>query len=325
MKAIIATALGDPEVLQLGEAPRPEPAAGQVLVRLHKIGINFSDTERRRGIYRVPPLPWIPGGEGAGVVEAVGEGVEPEWIGERVAFWAMPPAVTGAYAEYAAAPASALFRLGSRLSFEQGAALALQGLTAYGVAYLTARIQPGQTVLIHAAAGGVGLLLVQMARNAGARVLGTVSNETKAEALRSLGGEPLEYGEDLPERVRATTGGEGVDVVLDSIGRATQGASLASLAPYGLLVFFGDVSGPPLPVDLDQLYGRCLRVGAFGLDLDHRPEAWATARQDLLRWVEEGALRLTISRVLPLAAAAEAHRLLESRQSIGKILLDVEA
>jgi NADPH2:quinone reductase len=323
MRAIVVNRLGDPDVLQIGDAPRPEPTAGQVLVRLHAAGVNFSDTERRRGVYRVPSLPWIPGGEGAGVVETVGEGVDPAWAGERVAFWAMPPAVTGAYAEYAAAPVSSLFRLGPRLSFEQGAALALQGLTAYGVAHLTARIQAGQTVLIHAAAGGVGLLLVQMARNAGARVLGTVSNQSKAETVRALGGEPLEYGEDLPERVRAATGGEGVDTVLDSVGRATQEASLASLAPFGLLVFFGDASGPPLPVDPDRLYGRCLRVGAFGLDLEQRPELWGTARRDLIRWAEEGALRLTVSRVLPLAEAAEAHRLLESRRSVGKILLRV--
>ncbi|HVR95656.1 MAG TPA: quinone oxidoreductase [Thermoanaerobaculia bacterium] len=325
MRAIVAHRLGEPDVLQIADVPRPEPAAGQVLVHLHMAGVNFSDTERRRGVYRVPSLPWIPGGEGAGVVEAVGSGVDPAWIGERVAFWAMPPAVTGAYAEYAAAPASALFRLGAGLSFDQGAALALQGLTAYGVAHLSAHIREGQTVLIHAAAGGVGLLLVQMARNSGARVFGTVSSDSKAEAVRAMGGEPLGYGDDLPQRVLAATGGRGVDVVLDSVGRATQEVSLASLAPYGVLVFFGDASGPPLPIDPDRLYGRCLQIGAFGLDLDYQPETWAAARQDLIRWVEEGALRLIISSVLPLAEAAEAHRLLESRQSVGKILLNVDA
>lgn len=323
MRAIVVQSLGDPDVLELAEAPRPEPGPGQVLVRLHAAGVSFSDTERRRGAYRRPDLPWIPGSEGAGVVEGVGPGVDPGLAGERVAFWAMPPAVSGTYAELAVAPAESLFRLGSGVGFETGAALPQQGLTAYGVVHLAARIEAGQTVLIHAAAGGVGLLAVQLARQAGARVLGTVSSERKVEAVRELGGEPLLYGDDLRERVLAATGGRGVDVVLDSVGRATQEVSFAVLAPFGHLVFYGDASGPPQPIDPDRLYDRSLKVGAFALDVDRQPERWTVVRRDLLRRVEEGSLRLTVSAVLPLAAAAEAHRLLESRQSVGKIVLSV--
>lgn len=323
MRAIVATELGEPEVLCLAEAEKPSPGPSQVLIRVRAAGINFSDTERRRGVYRRPDLPWIPGAEGAGVVEAVGTAVDPGWVGERVAFWAMPPAVSGAYAEYAVAPEASLFRLGERIGFEQGAALPLQGLTAYGVVHLAARVEAGQTVLIHAAGGGVGLLAVQMARQAGARVLGTVSSERKADAVREAGGEPLSYGEDLLPRVFETTGGEGVDVVLDSIGRATQEVSLAMLAPFGHLVNYGDASGPPPPIDPDRLYERSLKISSYMLNVDHRPERWAAIRKELLRWVEEGSLRLHLSAVLPLAKAAEAHRLLESRQSVGKIVLGV--
>jgi NADPH:quinone reductase len=323
MRAIVASALGDPDVLQLREVPRPAPGPGEVLVRLHRIGVNFSDTERRRGTYRRPSLPWIPGGEGAGTVEEVGAGVDPALRGRRVAF-VMPPEVSGAYAELAVVSEDFLFFLGDRLSFEQGAALPLQGLTAYGVVHIAAGVREGQTVLLHAAGGGVGLIALQLARNAGARVLGTVSTEQKAEAVRSLSGEPLLYGGDLLDRVLAKTNGQGVDVVLDSVGRATQELSLAALAPYGHLVCYGDASGFPPPIDPDRLYGRSLKVSAFGLRQDIRPETWRAARQDLLRQVEDGRLHLTISRVLPLAEAAEAHRLLESRQVVGKLLLAAE-
>jgi NADPH2:quinone reductase len=322
MRAIVASSLGDPDVLRLQEVPRPSPGPGQVLVRLHRIGVNFSDTERRSGVYRRPALPWIPGGEGAGVVEEVGEGVDPALRGRRVAFY-LPPDQSGAYAALAAVSEEFLFFLSDRLSFDQGAALPLQGLTAYGVVHIAAGVREGQTVLLHAAGGGVGLIALQLARNAGARVLGTVSTEQKAEAVRSLGGEPLLYGDDLLDRVLVRTQGQGVDVVLDSVGRVTQELSLAALAHYGHLVCYGDASGFPPPIDPDRLYDRSLKVSAFGLRQDVRPESWRAARQDLLRQVEEGRLRLTVSRVLPLSEAAEAHRLLESRQVVGKLLLAV--
>lgn len=151
-----------------------------------------------------------------------------------------------------------------------------------------------------------------------------MSSEAKAEAVRAAGGETLEYGDDLARRVLDATGGRGVDVVLDSVGRATQDVSLEALARFGLLLFYGDASGPPLPIDPDRLYERSLKIGSYTLDVNHRPELWTAARQELLRWVEDGSLRLNVSAVLPLAEAAEAHRRLESRASVGKILLDTQ-
>ena len=320
MRAILVHRLGPPEVLELADVPRPEPGHGQVLVQLHATGVNFSDTERRRGVYKNLTLPWTPGTEGAGQVVAVGPDTDPDLVGQRVAFWAMPPAVSGTYAEYAVAPAEALFHLGDAVPFDLGAALPVQGLTAYGLAFFATRLVPGSTVLIHAAAGGVGQILVQLARRQGARVLGTVSTPEKAAAVERLGGEAFLYGPDLPERVATATGGRGVDRVFDSVGKATQAQSLAILAPYGELIYFGEASGPPDPVDPDQLYHRCLKVGAFGLYIDD-PATWTIARRKLLTWVESGELKISISRRLPLAEAAEAHRLLEGRMTTGKMVL----
>ena len=321
MRAIVVQRLGPPEVLELGEVPVPEPGPGEVLVQIHATGVNFSDTERRRGVYVGLELPWIPGTEGAGRVVAVGPGVEPALLDRRVAFWAMPPAVSGTYAEYAIAPESSLFLLGPDTPFDVGAAFPQQGLTAYGLVFFATVLHPGATVLVHAAAGGVGQILVQLARRQGARVFGTVSSPEKAAAVAALGAEPLLYGEDLPERVAAATGGRGVDRVFDSVGKATQDQSLAVLAPHGELIFFGDASGPPAPVDPDHLYGRSLKVGAFGLNVDRDPAAWTAARRLVLEWIEAGELAISISRRFPLEEAAEAHRLIESRASIGKVVL----
>ncbi len=320
MRAILVHRLGPPEVLELADLARPEPGPGQVLVHLHATGVNFSDTERRRGVYKNLTLPWTPGTEGAGQVVAVGPDADPHLMGRRVAFWAMPPAVSGTYAEYAVAPADALFHLGDAVPYELGAALPVQGLTAYGLAFFATTLAPGATVLVHAAAGGVGQILVQLARRQGARVLGTVSSPEKAAAVERLGGEAFQYGPDLPERVAAATGGRGVDRVFDSVGKATQAQSLAMLAPYGELIYLGEASGPPDPVDPDQLYSRCLKVGAFGLYIDD-PATWTIARQNLLTWVEAGELKISISRRFPLAEAAEAHRLLEGRTTTGTIVL----
>jgi NADPH2:quinone reductase len=320
VRAILVHRLGPPEVLELADVPRPEPASGQVLVHLHATGVNFSDTERRRGVYKNLALPWTPGTEGAGRVVAVGPDTDADLVDRRVAFWALPPAVSGTYAEYAVAPADALFHLGDSVPFDLGASLPVQGLTAYGLAFFATTLAPGAVVLIHAAAGGVGQILVQLARRQGARVLGTVSSPEKATAVERLGGEAFLYGPDLPERVAAATGGRGVDRVFDSVGKATQVQSLAVLAPYGELTYFGEASGPPGPVDPDQLYDRCLKVGAFGLYIDDLA-AWTIARRNLLAWVEAGELRISISRRFPLAEAAEAHRLLEGRATTGKIVL----
>ena len=318
MRAIVVSTLGDPGVLTLGSRPVPRPGPGEVLVRLHAIGVNFSDTERRRGVYDPPALPWIPGNEAAGVVEALGPEVEPGWLGCRVAFWA--PRTSGTYAEYAVAPVTSLFRLLDRIDAAVGAALPAQGLTAYGLANFATALSPGQTALVHAAAGGVGALLLQLLRHRGVRVFGTASSETRRDRVRELGAIPLAYGPGLPEQVWFATGGRGVDAVFDSVGRATQAESLAVLTLYGHLVCFGEASGSPAPIHPDALYPRNLRISSFWLAADP-PERWDTARVELQEWVLAGRLRVALGPAFPLAEAAEAHRRLERRQAEGKLIL----
>jgi len=321
MRAILMRRVGGPEVLEVEEVPAPAPKKGEVLVEIHACGVSFADTEWRRARYRPTPLPWILGSEGAGVVVETGANVDASWRGRRVAFYAPPPAVSGTYADLATCPVTALMPLPNELDFVTAAAIPAQGLTAYLMIHRAARVRADQVVLIHAAAGGVGLLAVQLARRIGARVLGTVSSLEKSVAVREAGGEPLLYGDDLVERVRGLTDGRGVDVVLDSIGLPTQSPSLAMLAPFGELVHFGDAGGFPAAVNPDDLYARSLKVSAFGLDERHDPLAAAQARRDLVAWAVDGSLRFRIGRTLPLVEAAEAHRLLESRATIGKLVL----
>ncbi len=318
MQAIVVTALGGPEVLTPGSAPAPGPGPGEVLVRLHAIGVNFSDAERRRGSYDPPALPWIPGNEAAGVVAATGVGVERAWLGRRVAFWA--PRTSGTYAEYACAPVTALFDLLDGVDFATAAALPVQGLTAYGLSHVATALTRGHSALVHAAAGGVGALLVQLLLERGVTVVGTGSSAGKQDFIRQLGAIPLPYGPDLPKLVRGVTGGRGVDAVFDSVGRSTQADSLAALAPYGHLVFYGEASGSPAPIHPDDLYGRSLKVSAFWLATDP-PERWAEARRDLQRLVLDGRVRVKLDARYPLADAADAHRRLEQRQSMGKLVL----
>jgi NADPH2:quinone reductase len=318
MHAIIVRELGSPDVLTVGATDIPRPGPGDVLVRLHAIGVNFSETERRRGVYDPPALPWIPGNEAAGVVEGVGPGVGSELLGRRVAFWA--PRTSGAYAEYACAPAEALFHLMDGLEFPIAAALPAQGLTAYGLSHVATSLASGQTALVHAAAGGVGALLVQLLRERGVRVFGTASSPDKLAFVEGLGAVSIPYGAALAERVRAANAGRGVDAVFDSVGRATQSDSLAALALYGHLVFFGEASGSPAPIHPDELYGRNLKVSSFWLAADP-PERWAPARHELQRRVLDGSLRVTIGETFPLAGAADAHRRLEQRRTHGKLIL----
>lgn len=318
MHAIVVRTLGGPEVLALGTHPTPQPAAGEVLVRLHAVGVNFSDTERRRGVYDPPALPWIPGNEAAGVVEAVGPGVDPAWHGRRVAFWA--PRTTGTYAEFTAAPAAALFTLRDELDFVTGATLPVQGLTAYALSQVATTLQAGQTALVHAAAGGVGALLVQLLRKRGVRVFGTASTPAKRELVEGLGAIPLPYGPTMRGSVLDATLGRGVDAVFDSVGQATRADSFGVLALYGHLAYFGEASGPPAAIQVDELYERCLRVSAFWLAADP-PERWDQARRDLQQWVADGSLRVAVGQTFPLHQAAEAHRRLESRETHGKLIL----
>jgi NADPH:quinone reductase len=318
MRAIVVRSLGGPEVLQLAEVPVPAPRLDEVLVRIAAAGVNFADTERRRGVYAAPALPWIPGREAAGVVAAVGPGVDPTLVGARVAYF--HPQASGSYAEQATVPASALFRFDAEPPFDVMAALPAQGLTAHGVVRLAA-MRRGQTALVLAAAGGVGQILVQLARRAGARVVGVVSSATKGHAVAALGAEVITGYEGFDERARSLTAGRGVDVVFDSVGRATQAASLAALAPRGQLVYYGDASGLPPPIDVDSLYGRSLRIGAFGLDVVRDGEATELARRDLVAAFGRGDLRISVSRSFPLAEAAAAHAEIEGRRTTGKIVL----
>lgn len=319
MRAILMTSLGGPEVLQLTEVPDPPPpAAGEVLVRIAAVGVNFADTERRRGIYAAPTLPWIPGREAAGVVAAVGPGVSPQLVGSRVAYFA--PRASGSYAELATVPASALFHFEAEVRFDVMAALPQQGLTAHGVLQLAA-VKPGQTVLVLAAAGGVGQILTQLARRAGARVLAVVSTAEKRDAIAALGADVITGYDGFAAAAHALTSGRGVDVVFDSVGRATQAASFAALAPYGQLIYYGDASGFPAPIDVDSLYGRSLRVGAFGLEIDRDIEATARARRELVAALCCGELPITVSRSFSLSEAALAHTAMEARQTTGKVVL----
>lgn len=319
MLAIRFHSHGGPEVLRLEEVPLPEPGAGEARVRVRFAGVNFIDVYRRTGFYPVPALPAIPGGEASGVVEAVGPGVTEVAEGDRVAFWDAP----GAYAEAVVHRAARLLPLPEAVGFEAGATLPLQGLTAH---YLTRTIRPlgpGDTVLIHAAAGGVGLLAVQMAKLFGARVIGTCSTAEKAERARAAGADHvIRYTEeDFVEETKRLTGGAGVDLAIDGVGRATFEGSVAATRVRGHVILFGQASGEPDPIRPRRLLGSRTLSGASLFDYARdRDENLGRARE-VFGWHAEGRLAVHVDRVLPLAEAAEAHRLLESRATSGKLLL----
>lgn len=325
VRAVTAARPGGPEVLQVVDVPEPEPAPGQVVVRVAAAGVNFIDTYRRSGTYRMP-FPHVVGSEGAGRVVAVGADVTTSVVGDRVA-WASAP---GSCAELVAVAADDLIAVPDAVDDRTAAALPLQGLTAHYLATSTFPLAPGHDVLLHAAAGGVGLLLTQLAAARGARVVATVGSAAKEDLARAAGAaEVVRYrelddlGTRLPERVRALTGGRGVHVVYDGVGRDTFDASLASLARRGTLVLFGASSGPVPPVDLQRLNaGGSLFVTRPTL-ADHtatRAELDQRARE-LLDAVVTGALHVRVGATYPLADAAEAHRALESRSTTGKVLL----
>ncbi len=319
MNAVQMQKNGGPEVLQLQEVPRPEPGAGEVLVKVEAVGVNFIDIYRREGVYKVP-LPHIPGTEAAGTVEAVGEGVGLR-PGDRVA----GAAFGGAYAEYALSPADKLLELPEAVTSEQAAAVMLQGMTAHYLAYDVYPLQPGDTCLIHAAAGGVGLLLTQMAKRLGARVIGTVSTREKEKLARAAGAdEVIRYTEtDFEAAVRELTDAEGVAVVYDSVGKTTFEGSLNCLRPRGMMALFGQSSGAVPPFDLQTLNAK------GGLFVTRPSLAHYTATRaelekragDVLGWVASGELTVRVDSGHPLEDAAEAHRRLEGRETTGKVLL----
>lgn len=320
MKAVLMDRTGDADVLELREVARPSPTSGQVLLRIEAAGVNFIDVYHRRGWYP-QPLPFTPGQEAAGTVEEVGEGVTNLRPGERVG----GAAVTGAYAQFAAVPAERLVRIPEGITTRTAAALLLQGMTAHYLVNSTYPIAHGEWCLIHAAAGGVGLLLCQLARARGARVIGTAGTEEKAaRAMRAGANEVILYDHaDFGVEVRRITSGKGVSVVYDSVGRATFMKSLDCLAPRGMLVLYGQSSGPVEPFDPQIL----ARKGSLFLSrpvLGHYTATNAELEgraQELFALVRDGKLDVRIDREFPLADASASHRELESRRTSGKLLL----
>jgi NADPH:quinone reductase len=320
MKTIRVQAYGGPDVLRFEEIQLPQPGAGKALVRLRAVGVNFIDVYHRTGLYKLP-LPFTPGMEGAGLVEAVGPEVTEVQAGDRVAY-AM---ALGSYAEYAVVPAWQLVKLPDEIDFQSAAAVMLQGMTAHYLTHGSYVIRPGDTILLHAAAGGVGLLVVQVAKRLGARVIGTVSTEEKSQLARQAGADDviLYTQTDFEARVKQLTGGKGVQAVYDSVGKTTFEKSLDCLAPRGTLVLFGQSSGPVSPFDPGILASK----GSLFLtrpSLAHysatRDELLARAK-DVLSWVSSGQVRLRIERTFPLSEVAEAHRQIEGRLTTGKLLM----
>ena len=321
MKAIQIRATGGPEVLELAELPIPVPGPGQVLIRIEAIGVNFIEIYFRKGTYKAA-LPLTPGSEAAGTIEELGTGVNGFKTGDAVA----SVSVLGSYAEYALVPAAQLVKVPAGLSPEKAAASMLQGMTAHYLAYSTYPLKAGDTALVHAGAGGVGLLLTQMAARLGARVITTVSTEAKAELSREAGAsDAIVYTEqNFETEVKRLTGGKGVDVVYDSVGKTTFDSSLNCLRPRGLLALFGGSSGPVPPFDLIQLSGK----GSLFIT---RPTLWhyvATRAElewragEVLDWAAKGELKLRTEHVYSLTDAAQAQTDMEARKTTGKILLE---
>ncbi|MFF0492374.1 quinone oxidoreductase family protein [Nocardia sp. NPDC004068] len=319
MRAIQVSEHGGPEVLKPAEVPDPQPGPGHLLVDVEAIGVNFIDTYIRTGRYP-REVPYIPGAEGSGVVAAVGPDVEEFRVGDRVA-WADAP---GSYAERVVVPARVAIPVPPGVEPAVAASALLQGMTAHYLIESVYKPEPGETVLVHAGAGGVGLLLTQLAAVKGIRVITTVSTDEKEALSRQAGAsEVLRYGDDLAARVRELTGGEGVAAVYDGVGKDTFEASLAALRIRGTLALFGAASGPVPPFDLQRLNP------AGSLFVTRPTLAHYTRTQDELRWragdvfdaLAAGTLRLRVGATYPLAEAERAHRDLESRRTTGSIVL----
>jgi NADPH:quinone reductase len=320
VKAIRVHATGGPEVLRYEEVPRPSPGPGQALVRVEAVGVNFMEIYQRTGLYPVP-VPFIPGSEAAGTVVEIGPKVTTVTGGQRVG----STSFAGAYAEYAVAPAERFVALPEGVSSRLGAAVMLQGMTAHYLVHSTYRLSREDTCLVHAAAGGVGLLLCQMARRLGARVIGTVSTEEKAALAREAGAhEAILYTQqDFVAETKRLTGGAGVQVVYDSVGKTTFDQGLDCLARRGMMVLYGQSSGPVEPLNpqvLNQKGSLYLTRPTLVHYVATRAELVERASA-VLGWVADGTLKVRVGREFPLAAAAEAHRELGSRRTTGKVLL----
>ena len=320
MKAVRIHQPGGPEALIYEDVALPEPGPGEVRVRVAAAGLNFIDIYQRSGQYKLA-LPAIIGTEAAGTVDAVGAGVEEVKPSQRVAYGM----VNGTYAEYAVAPAWKVVPVPDGVSLEQAAALMVQGMTAHYLALSTYPLKAGETALIHAGAGGTGRLLVQVAKRAGARVIATVGNEEKAALARSAGADEtiLYTREDFEARVKELTGGKGVDVVYDSVGKTTFDKSLNCLRPRGCMVLWGQASGAVAPLDPQTLNAKgslYLTRPSLGAYMRTREELLWRAN-DLFAWSGAGELDVRIDQTFPLAEAAAAHAYMEGRQTKGKVLL----
>ena len=319
MRAIEIRTTGGPEVMEVVELPTPKPGAGQVLVKIEASGVNFIDTYLREGRYPAE-LPFIPGQEAAGTVVGLGGGVSGFAVGDRVAW----NGTRGTYAEFACAPAVDLLKIPDGISFQQGAAVLLQGLTAHYLSHTTYPISAGETVLIHAGAGGVGLLLTQMAKRLGARVLTTVSTEQKAELSRAAGADKvvLYTTESFVDEVKRQTDGDGLPVVYDSVGKTTFEDSLKCLRPRGLLALYGASSGAVPAMDPIRLMAGSLYLTRPTLkDYVRRRSDLERRAAEVFGWVVRGELHVRIGATYRLEDAAQAHRDLAGRKTTGKVLL----
>jgi NADPH:quinone reductase len=322
MKAVRVRATGGREALELCELPDPAPDKDEVLVQVRISGVNFIDVYYREGKYKAP-LPFTPGLEGAGYVEALGEGVSEFAIGDAVVWFGL----LGSYAEKAVVPALRLVKVPTEMPLDISAALMAQGLMAYALSHLTFALLPGHTCLVHAAAGGVGSLLTQMAKSAGAKVIATVSNEQKAELARDAGAdEVILYTQtDFYEAVMNMTNRAGVEVVYDGVGVATFEQSLKCLRPRGLLALYGAASGPVPPFDLGRLFqmGSLYITRPNNLDYVRTREELTSNVYALFKMYQEGQLKVQVNPPYALADVAKAHMDLESRKSTGKLLLAI--
>lgn len=319
MKAIVIKEFGGPEVLKLQEVEIKKPGKGQVLVRVKAIGLNFVEIYQRRGTYP-KQLPYIPGSEASGVVEEIGVEVTLVKKGDRVAYVHQP----GSYAEFSIVNQESLIPLPSDFSFEQGAAFPLQGMTAHYLLHEFRKPKPGEVTLIHAAAGGMGLLLVQWVHHLGAKVIGTVSTQEKAKAAKEAGADHviLYNQQDFAKETMSLTNGHGADFIIDGVGKMTFSGNLSAASLRGNIVIYGAASGPAEPIVPNALMARSLTLSGGSLPnyLLTREEMLMRARA-VIKGVQEGWLKLRIDKVISLEQASDAHRLLENRQTIGKIIL----
>ena len=320
MKAVRVHTPGGPEALKFEDVAEPTPKAGEAVVKVDAAGLNYIDVYQRSGLYKLD-MPLTLGLEAGGTVTAVASGVTEVKVGDKVAYTGVP----GAYAQYAAVPAAKLVVLPQGVSTRQGAAAMLQGMTAHYLACSTYPLKKGDTCLVHAAAGGVGLLLCQMAKMRGARVIGTVSTDEKAKLAREAGADDviLYTTQDFEAETKRITGGKGLQVVYDSVGKTTFEKGFNVLAPRGMMILYGQSSGPVPPFDAGIL-------GAKGSLFLTRPSlfAYTATRDELLQragdvlgWIRDGKLKLRMEFEFPLKDVAEAHRALESRKTTGKVLL----